>query len=73
MPISNIVWLNQTGGSLKNLPGADKWIIGNYLKMFSLFRTNYDSKNWLMLTEQLLFNYKVSFDERRVAVIKGYV
>ena len=57
--VNNIAWLNQTGGSLKNLPGADKWIVGNYLKMFSLFRTNYDSKNWLMLTEQLLFNHKV--------------
>ncbi len=60
--VNNIVWLNQTSGSIKNLPGADKWMIGNYFNMFSLFRINYDTKNWLMLTEQLIFNHKVGFD-----------
>lgn len=41
------------------MPGADKWIVGNYMKTFSFFRVNYDAQNWKMLTQQLTFDYKV--------------
>jgi hypothetical protein len=46
---------------MKNLPGADKWIIANYMNMFPYFRINYDTENWKMLTEQLLYDLKVFF------------
>lgn len=70
--MNNIVWLNQTSGSMKSLPGADKWIVGNYLNMFSLFRINYDTKNWLMLTEQLIFNHKVSFSLDKINIVRFF-
>ena len=41
------------------MPGADKWIIGNHLKMFAPLRINYDAQNWQMLIEQLKTNAKV--------------
>lgn len=42
------------------MPGADKWIVGNYMKLFDFFRVNYDRQNWFMLTQQLIFDYKVN-------------
>lgn len=41
------------------MPGADKWIVGNYMKTFGFFRINYDTQNWEMLTQQLLYDFKV--------------
>jgi hypothetical protein len=46
---------------LGDLPfGADKWIIGNYMRQFAQFRINYDLQNWILLTEQLIKNANVS-------------
>ncbi len=47
--------------NLNDLPGADKWLIGNYMKMFSSFRINYDEQNWQMLIKNLIYNFKVNF------------
>jgi hypothetical protein len=44
---------------LPELPGADKWLIANYMKMFGSFRVNYDEQNWQMLVKNLINNYKV--------------
>lgn len=44
------------------MPGADKWIVGNYMKVFNFFRVNYDRQNWFMLTQQLTFDFRVYFE-----------
>ena len=46
---------------IRDLPGADKCAIGNYMKMFGELRVNYDEQNWMMLINQLLFDYKVRY------------
>jgi hypothetical protein len=52
---------NHTLDTLTDLPfGADKWIIGNYMRLFAQFRINYDLQNWILLTEQLIKNANVS-------------
>jgi hypothetical protein len=52
-------WINENETRLSQSPGADKWIIGNYMKMFGLLRINYDDHNWKMLIDQIKSNYKV--------------
>jgi hypothetical protein len=47
--------------SLNNLPGADKWFIGNFMRAFGPFRINYDVQNWVLLIEQLVKNPNVCF------------
>jgi hypothetical protein len=39
------------------LPGANKFIICNYLRTFSSFRVNYDSQNWALIIDQLKRNH----------------
>ncbi|CAF0715734.1 unnamed protein product [Brachionus calyciflorus] len=67
--INNLIWINETSSLLKHIPGADKWLVGNYMKMFDFLRVNYDLQNWAMITQQLIFDFKSFNVNERVQII----
>jgi len=50
-----VTWINQTLVEMSdNIPGANKWIVGNAEHLFGLLRVNYDLQNWRLLIQTLV-------------------
>ncbi|XP_042901838.1 aminopeptidase N [Parasteatoda tepidariorum] len=66
-PITKL-WLHKTNGSIKGLPGADHWVVGN-IQEVGYYRVNYDDHNWKLLIKQFLENHEVIHPVNRAQII----
>ena len=67
-PQSDVKWMIRGQHTVndelvRSLPGADKWILANYMQMLPNLRINYDRDNWRLIIEQFIYDFKVRFAE----------